>query len=397
MNPVDAYNDPGLVQAKNEADTAFQQYGTATANAISMPDMLKSALDKKFASQDNPLFAQQAGAVSNYANILDTGYRDVLPENNQGMIFSPESQQAQIQGKRNSALGELSGINSRIAGGFGGIENVIKEATNTYRAQATASQFKSEGARAKYMDLLDQIDRKVAQLNTDRDFAENTRQFNLEMALKQQEAAKGSAADQDNAVYQQMVKEIKGRATLNQMLNKFGGQIDPNRIYQAYNSASPRGQAKESAEQLAKLGITGTSADTAAVRTIKTNASSSLKLLDDFEKIADFSKTGFLVGNQTKTFQNTMPALSDPTLVTMNSRIGPIREMVINVISGAQVSAEEAKRVTGWIPDISKSPQKNKEDLITLRNWLKAKSGAEIGSTSNKTQDWNKLLKEAGL
>lgn len=197
MDNYNPYSDPAYVQAKQASDTAYQQYGTAAQNTLTMPDMLKKALDQKFASQDNPLYKMQENTSKDYFNSLDTGYQDVLPENNNGMIFSPEAQQQQIQGKRNSLLALLSSVNQMIGGGFGGIENVIGEATKMYTAQEKAAQLKAETARQKVADLFEEISAKEA-----------IRQFNEELKLKQQEANKPPAAAYKSPLEQMIEQEM---------------------------------------------------------------------------------------------------------------------------------------------------------------------------------------------
>jgi len=111
-------------------------------------------------------------------------------------------------------------------------------------------------------------------------------------------------------------------------------------------------------------------------------SNASLSLLDTYKKKAGaFAGTGPLQGAMTKMFQNWAPSLADKRLMAMESQIGPLREQVINLISGANVSAKEADRVNSWIPSISKSAEKNRLDLISLESWLKARKDAiETGS-----------------
>lgn len=113
----------------------------------------------------------------------------------------------------------------------------------------------------------------------------------------------------------------------------------------------------------------------ATERTQVNNYQSALDLTNDFDlgKRYDKADTGPLQAKWTETFENIAPGLVDKNLLELNSNIGPIREAVVNAISGAQVSAEEAKRVNGWIPSISKSKEKNKADLNSLKTWLSSK------------------------
>lgn len=174
---MDNYSDPGYVQAKNDASTAYSNYGTAQNATLTMPDMLKAVLDKKFASNDNPLNTQREAAYGDYAGATNTGYQSVLPQNNNGMIFNPSSQQEQIQGRRDSALMNILGLNRVIESGLGGINNIIDSTTKNYQAQENAAKTKAELARQKVADLFEEIAAK-----------ESIRQFNESLKVEQQRA-----------------------------------------------------------------------------------------------------------------------------------------------------------------------------------------------------------------
>lgn len=181
---MDPYSDPAYVQAKQASDTAYQQYGTAQKNATTMPDLLKSALDKKFASNDNPINTQREAAYADYAGANNTGYQAVLPKNNQGMIFSPESQMEQIQGRRNSALQNILMYNRLAESGLGGINNTIDSATRMYTAQENAAKLKADMARQKVQDLFEEIAAK-----------EKIRQFNENLKLEKEKAKTAGGSD----------------------------------------------------------------------------------------------------------------------------------------------------------------------------------------------------------
>lgn len=181
---MDAYNDPGYVQAKNDASTAYSNYGTAQNATLTMPDMLKAVLDKKFASNDNPLNQMRESAYADYAGATNTGYQAVLPQNNQGMIFNPSSQQEQIQGRRDSAMVNILGANRQIGEGLGGITNIIDSATKSYQAQENSAKTKAELARQKVSDLFAEIEAK-----------EKIRQFNETLAMGKEKIKSSNGSD----------------------------------------------------------------------------------------------------------------------------------------------------------------------------------------------------------
>lgn len=196
-NALNPYNDPGLVQARNNASTAMSNYGTAQQATLTMPDMLKAALDKKFQSQDNPLLGQRDKAFADYSNTNNTGNLTVSPENNNGMIFSPSSQLEQIQGRRTSALTSILSLTRLLAAGEAGNNNFIDQATNNYKTQELGAKNKADSARQSYVDLLDEIDK-----------AEKVRQFNEELKVKQQSA--NSSDNTNDPLYKLILKKLMG-------------------------------------------------------------------------------------------------------------------------------------------------------------------------------------------
>lgn len=111
---------------------------------------------------------------------------------------------------------------------------------------------------------------------------------------------------------------------------------------------------------------------TAKERTDANKFKSALDLTQQFNLGKGYEKanTGPVQEKWTQIFQNVAPQFVDPSLLELESNIGPIRESVVNAISGAQVSDQEAKRVKSWIPSIGKSKEKNKADLKSLTTWL---------------------------
>lgn len=177
-SPINLYNDPALMQAQGASQQASQAYSQAVTNSSTMPDMLKRVLDKKF-STNNPLYAEREDLYKNYMNENTAAPMSVLPENNDGMVFSPLAQSQMIEGRRAGALAPITSVNDILGWQIGGIQNTVGEATKMYETLAKAKQFEAERKRQAYEDLLALVESKVAQANSDRDFAENVRQFNV--------------------------------------------------------------------------------------------------------------------------------------------------------------------------------------------------------------------------
>lgn len=189
INPLSYYDDPGLVSARQSADSAGGAYKTAVSNAGTMPDMLKSALDKQF-SKDNPLIQQREGALKNYLTVAESAPTTVLPQNNNGMVFSPNQQAAIIAGLRAGAFAPITSANELLAWQQGGIGNAVDKASKMYEVLARVAQVEAENKRNSYQDLLGLADRKSQAAAQQQQFQENVRQFGLEFALKQEQARK---------------------------------------------------------------------------------------------------------------------------------------------------------------------------------------------------------------
>lgn len=117
----------------------------------------------------------------------------------------------------------------------------------------------------------------------------------------------------------------------------------------------------------------------ASEKTASDFVGSALDQLNNITGQTDFSSTGPISGWFNKTFRDILPNMVDRKQTQTQAYIGPLRDSILNLISGANVSAAEADRVKAWIPDISKSPQSNKEDLNALRNWLQTRYESTTG------------------
>ena len=200
-----------------------------------------------------------------------------------------------------------------------------------------------------------------------------------------------SPAQQRALVSQRLAARLAPITTLDDILlaQYGGGRNIISDVTKAYGAKTERRKAEfDIAKTLAELSIKAQPGAnlSATERVIVGSSNAGLDLLDQFEN--EFVNTGVIKktspygGAMTKLFQNYIPALRDDDLMAMQSRMGPIREQVVNIISGAQVSAQEAQRVMSWIPDISKDPDKNAQDLISLRRWMESKRNALLNQSS---------------
>lgn len=232
---------------------------------------------------------------------------------------------------------------------------------------------------------LEALKQEYGGLESERDFMQKQKEHEDEIALRREEMSNGSTSTERalNEAKSRIQREAQQGVTFDELYMRYIDEVPESIIREIYNTVNYyKKPAKETSadlkqrKSLAEKPVTLTADQKKQAGFSK----ASLDAVDNYESNADnFKNTNPYSGNYTKLMENLAPDTVDQGLMKLNSRIGPIRENVINVISGAQVSAEESKRVMSWIPDIAKSPQKNREDLISLREWLKGRYLAATG------------------
>lgn len=208
-----------------------------------------------------------------------------------------------------------------------------------------------------------------------------------------------SPLEQANLIQQRKAGAVAPLTTANDLLALITGGIDTT-IDAASRASQAKVQGLRSTAELKRqnytdiLGELSARADEAyknqslALQASKANAKkdlsasertkanmfkAALKLVDDnLSKENTFAGSGPIPGWMTTLFADHAPFLSNSKLATTQSNIGPVREQVVNAISGANVSAQEAERVMSWLPDIRKSPETNQRNLTALKSWLNA-------------------------
>lgn len=152
MDPISYLDSPDVTQARNTANQTQQAYSNAQAEGMTLPQRLTEALNKKF-STNNPMVQQREGQLNNYLNVLDTSQSSVLPENNNGTIFSPIQQANLINSRRNAAFTPLTTTNYLLGLEQGGIGDVVDSVGRAYGADVQRMQGQAEAARNNYLDV----------------------------------------------------------------------------------------------------------------------------------------------------------------------------------------------------------------------------------------------------
>lgn len=161
------YDNPQLQQARTQAQGAQQTANAAATADMTLPDMLREALTKKF-STNNPIVAQREGALQNYLNTTTQAPLDVAPQSvggNAPVVFNPLQQANLIQQKRSAALAPLASLNDLFGLQTGGLENTIGVASRAHQAETQGLQQNAQLARQNYEDILTELSKKAEEAN----------------------------------------------------------------------------------------------------------------------------------------------------------------------------------------------------------------------------------------
>lgn len=209
-----------------------------------------------------------------------------------------------------------------------------------------------------------------------------------------QKASGGGSLSQAQ-LQQQAVGSIKAEAqkgaTLQQLMQKYvPEQADADSVMQIYKqfnygkgkNKKGHGDPIESLGDLkSRYGINpdsfGTSQTSSEIQK-KNSYGAALDLAGQFESTygTKFLESGAEKSLPTNLVKN-IPGLSNSRFVnqrtaSMQSDIGPLRDQMMNALSGAGVTGAEATRLESWLPDTFKSPSENARNWKSLSNYLRA-------------------------
>jgi hypothetical protein len=157
------FDSPELTKVRSEAQTAASAYSSASAAGISLPDMLRDALTKKF-STSNPLIQQREGAVKTYMTESANAPLAVTPKSAGGqadVVYTPLEQASLIAGRRAASMAPLTSINALLGLTQSGMENIIGATGRAYQGQVEGMKANAESKRLTYTDLLTELSKKA--------------------------------------------------------------------------------------------------------------------------------------------------------------------------------------------------------------------------------------------
>lgn len=157
--PTSFLDNPDLSRVRSEAASAASAYSEAAKTGLTLPDMLREALSKKF-STESPLLKQREGAVKTYMTESANAPLAVTPVSAGGtapVVYNPLEQASLIAGRRASALAPLTSLNALLALSQSGMENVIGETGRVYQGVVEGLKNEATIKRQSYTDLLDEL------------------------------------------------------------------------------------------------------------------------------------------------------------------------------------------------------------------------------------------------
>lgn len=237
--------DPNLPVLQQKAEGSANQAGQYQSAADLLPSQLKQAIEEKLnynqdltkqlgTAQAN-YFAAPSAARNQYQDIANPFEREQLVSQATANAYAPYTTLSQILSQRQ-----------------GNINDIVNAGTGSFNSAVNAQQNQSNMDQTAYQNALQLAEFLYGANNQ---YGPGTQQYNLVQTKQaQQDASKGM--------------------TLQDLMKKYTGQLDPNSIYAIYNQynygnnpTNPNtpfnptqggfGAPKQTAPELAALGITG--------------------------------------------------------------------------------------------------------------------------------------------
>lgn len=239
------FDDPTLINARNEAQSATQAFNQSQAQGLTLPDQLREALNQKF-STNNPLIQEREGALKTYMNETTQAPLDYTHKSaggNSDVIYSPLQQANLIQARRSSALAPITSLNTLLGIHTGGIQNIIDSTSRAQQAETTRLQGEATLKRQGYEDILTELAKKADEAYRQKQFEadENYRQAQLalEYAKLAQSGSGGTATEREsNDALSQLKADAKQGVTFTDLLTRYGDILPEYKIRQSYNDVN---------------------------------------------------------------------------------------------------------------------------------------------------------------
>lgn len=237
-----AYSDPAIGTAQTSATNAQSAAGNSQAADISLPSLLKQAIDSKFYTDQNPEITNLNSDQTAFQNASDNVKKSVLPENNGGIVLSPQDIMQRLNSTRNLYAGKVGLDQMLLTGSTGGLANMMDVVAKTHATQTQQLISAADVAQKKYQTLLDQVQQKSSVAMNAANLAQQAKQLGIsqqQVDLQKQEFQK-SADYNRPLVLVSMQQDAKQGMTWGDMLKKYGNNpyINSQEILNTYNQAN---------------------------------------------------------------------------------------------------------------------------------------------------------------
>lgn len=382
-------DDPQLQTARSEYETAAKRATSAQSQSIALPDMLKDALNKKF-SQNHPLVQQRESALKEYLDATTSAPLSVTAQSAGGtapVIYNPLQQADLIQRRRSIPTARLATSNYLLNLAQGGVGEQIESAARGAESITRQLLGEAELKRGTYEDLFKELSTRDEQAYREREFAEKKRQFDLEYALNKSQGGGTAGERSENQSRQRLLTDAKRGTTFKDLVLRYKDELPASEIRSLYNQVNYyKKPAKESEADIQKL-LGGSKVNIEQADNIN-SIQSALEDIKEARNAMSTSGTGPVsaLGN----------IFGEANISRTNSAFGSVNTRLFD-IAGKAFTGKEKKLIEGLILDITKQEGSNKAALDRAEKVLKQKLKSYGVETKDSEEDWDKLLKEAGL
>jgi hypothetical protein len=382
------YDSPELQQVKSEAGQAASAYSSAATAGLTLPDMLREALTKKF-STSNPLLQQREGAVKTYMTESAAAPLAVTPKSAGGqadVVYTPLEQASLIAGRRASALAPLTSLNAILGLTQSGMENIIGQTGTAYQAQVQALQNEAQLKRQAYTDLLSELSAK----------AEEAYKY---AALAQ--SGSGTATGRTTNILNKVANDAASGKTLKEIMQTYGtdANVTPDEILRVYNTNSMYGPAKETSEELNKLYGTKYTQSAAALAREELKRQTGLDVIGEIESVDKSikDKTGSTSALSVLSKLNAPLGLgkmfiskgNETNLADLESKYFLLTQTILTKIQGSRPSDYDVKSYQDKAgPSIQLTPEVNE---MRIKNLLNLLGGGSSSSNSDLDNLYNSI------
>lgn len=185
-------------QRFQQADQAAQQAIAMSQSGANLESELRKAVTERF--QNSNIASQQATARQDYLNAGTNARAEIADIVKSGSILNPSQQQAIQAAKQSTAAIPLETSSNLMSLLTGGLENAISGGVNAFTGMTKSAIDRAELLQTSAQDFFDRIMDQRAEARATKEFAINEQLARANLALKQQELARGPESELDKMI-----------------------------------------------------------------------------------------------------------------------------------------------------------------------------------------------------